>query len=450
MARAPEPATLATGTVVADRFEIGRVLGPGVAGMVYAARDRKSTRDVALEVLTAPWVVNEAARQRFITELTIARSLAHANIVRVHDVGATPECVYLSMELLKGRSLRRRLTAGAAAQIPLQEVHDIARQAIDALQHAQRIIVHRDLRPDNLWLSEDGTVKVMGFGIARALLGAEPDARREPDQAQYLAPEQRVAAKDAAKDVTTNVDWRADQYSLAVVLHELLTGALPTAPTSVESLRAARPDVPPRFAAAVVRALSPNPEDRWPDWTALLAELQVPKPARWRVAAIAAIGIVVAAGSGFYFLDRESLPMPPPSKEAVPPVATASIGAAPRVSPTEESSGNTPASAQPAQKPGEATGEGAPARSPEQLARGQEIFAMACVACHGTGAAGAPVLGDKAAWEPRIASGSAVLYERALQGYQGQGGFMPPKGGRIDLDDQQVIDAVEYMVESSK
>jgi cytochrome c5 len=81
---------------------------------------------------------------------------------------------------------------------------------------------------------------------------------------------------------------------------------------------------------------------------------------------------------------------------------------------------------------------------------GQEVFAMACVACHGAGVAGAPKLGDAAAWAPRIAQGASVLQEHAIKGYQGKAGFMPPKGGRVDLSDQSVINAVEHMVANSK
>jgi cytochrome c5 len=81
---------------------------------------------------------------------------------------------------------------------------------------------------------------------------------------------------------------------------------------------------------------------------------------------------------------------------------------------------------------------------------GEEVFNMACVACHGAGVAGAPKFGDKGAWVPRIAKGAATLHEHAIKGFQGQAGFMPPKGGRTDLSDKSIINAVDYMVSSSK
>ncbi|MGB5104324.1 MAG: c-type cytochrome, partial [Steroidobacteraceae bacterium] len=91
----------------------------------------------------------------------------------------------------------------------------------------------------------------------------------------------------------------------------------------------------------------------------------------------------------------------------------------------------------------------APAAGAADLA-GEDVYNQACVACHGAGVAGAPKFGDVAAWAPRIAQGSETLNTHALQGFQGKGGFMPPKGGRTDLSDQSVINAVEYMVAAAK
>jgi cytochrome c5 len=90
------------------------------------------------------------------------------------------------------------------------------------------------------------------------------------------------------------------------------------------------------------------------------------------------------------------------------------------------------------------------AAAPAADLAGDEVYKTACLACHGAGVAGAPKYGDKAAWGPRIAKGDATLHEHAIKGFQGQAGFMPPKGGRIDLSDQSVINAVDYMVAGSK
>lgn len=91
---------------------------------------------------------------------------------------------------------------------------------------------------------------------------------------------------------------------------------------------------------------------------------------------------------------------------------------------------------------------GAPAQ--QQALSGEEVYNSACVACHGAGIAGAPKFGDAAAWAPRIAKGTDTLHKHALEGFQGETGFMPPKGGRVDLSDESVINAVDYMVSNSK
>lgn len=90
------------------------------------------------------------------------------------------------------------------------------------------------------------------------------------------------------------------------------------------------------------------------------------------------------------------------------------------------------------------------AAAPAADLSGEEVYNMACLACHGAGVAGAPKMGDAAAWRPRIAKGDATLHKHAIEGFQGDAGFMPPKGGRIDLSDQSIINAVDYMVAKSK
>lgn len=90
------------------------------------------------------------------------------------------------------------------------------------------------------------------------------------------------------------------------------------------------------------------------------------------------------------------------------------------------------------------------AAAPAEELPGEQVYNMACVACHGAGVAGAPKFGDKGAWSPRIAEGADTLHKHALEGYQGKTGFMPPKGGRIDLADKSVMNAVDYMVAAGK
>jgi cytochrome c5 len=92
----------------------------------------------------------------------------------------------------------------------------------------------------------------------------------------------------------------------------------------------------------------------------------------------------------------------------------------------------------------------AAAAAPAEELPGEQVFNMACVACHGAGVAGAPKMGDKAAWGPRIAKGNDTLHKHAIEGFQGTAGFMPPKGGRVDLADKSIINAVDYMVAAGK
>ena len=154
--------------------------------------------------------------------------------------------------------------------------------------------MHRDIKPENIWLAEDGTVKLMDFGIARAYSSSHmTQTGMTLGTAYYMAPEQRVAAKD--------VDWRADQYALGVVLYELLAGTLPTG--AVKSLETERRDLPKRYARALMRAMSPKPDDRFPALAELLTEMDGPE----RKVAVGLGGLlliaagVAAAGAGAYF-----------------------------------------------------------------------------------------------------------------------------------------------------
>ncbi len=284
------------GAVLSSRLEIGALLGQGGMGNVYAARDRLKDEDVAIKVLRQDLLFSTAAKDRFLAEAKVSCNLSHPNIVRVYDVGLSGNYYYFSMERLKGHNLRHRIEAYEREnrQFGIDEVTDIARQLIDALRYAHRYIVHRDIKPENIWLAEDGTVKLMDFGIARAYSSSHmTQTGMTLGTAYYMAPEQRVAAKD--------VDWRADQYALGVVLYELLSGTLPTG--AVKSLETERRDLPKRYARALMRAMSPKPDDRFPALADLLTEMDGTE----RKVAVGLGGLlmiaagVAAAGVGAYF-----------------------------------------------------------------------------------------------------------------------------------------------------
>jgi serine/threonine protein kinase len=284
-----------TGDVLSSRLEIGDMLGQGGMGYVYAARDRLRNEDVAIKVLRQDLIFSSAAKERFLAEAKVSSNLSHPNIVRVYDVGESDGHYYLSMERLKGETLRQRMQRYQRDNrvFMVAEVTDIARQLIDALRYAHRYIVHRDLKPENVWLADDGTVKLMDFGIARAYTSAPmTQTGTTLGTAYYMAPEQRLGSKE--------VDWRADQYALGVMMYELIAGALPMG--ALQPLNQTRRDVPARFSQAVMRSMSPKPEDRWPSLDAWLTELQIPAR-QSNKAAVWFIGVLVAAvaGAGVYY-----------------------------------------------------------------------------------------------------------------------------------------------------
>jgi len=302
------------GAVLSSRLEIGALLGQGGMGNVYAARDRLKDEDVAIKVLRQDLLFSTAAKERFLAEAKVSCNLSHPNIVRVYDVGQSGNYYYFSMERLKGHNLRNRIEAYERdnRQFGIDEVTDIARQLIDALRYAHRYIVHRDIKPENIWLAEDGTVKLMDFGIARAYSSSHmTQTGMTLGTAYYMAPEQRVAAKD--------VDWRADQYALGVVLYELLSGQLPTG--AVKPLELVRRDLPKRYARALMRAMSPKPDDRFPALADLLTEMEGAE----RKVAVGIGGLlllaagVAAAGAGAYFFIKPAAP-PTPTVVATEPV----------------------------------------------------------------------------------------------------------------------------------
>jgi serine/threonine protein kinase len=312
------------GAVLSGRIELGELLGSGGMGNVYAARDRLKDEDVAIKVLRQDLIFSSAAKERFLAEAKMSCSLSHPNIVRVHDVGVSGNHYYFSMERLRGQTLRQRLEAYHRdnKQFSLAEVTDVARQLIDALRYAHRYIVHRDVKPENIWLAEDGTVKLMDFGIARAYSSVQlTQTGMTLGTAYYMAPEQRLTAKEA--------DWRADQYSLGVVLYELLSGSVPIG--AVKPLPTVRRDVSNRYAQALMRAMAPKPDDRWTSLNEMLAELQAPasRAPKTAVAVVLLGSVLVAVGAGaVYFGGFRNLLSPQASSAGAAKGAAASSTAA--------------------------------------------------------------------------------------------------------------------------
>ena len=268
------------GLLVEDRYRIQSLIGQGSAGSVYKARQELISRDVAMKVLHDYLVSDDEFVKRFKQEAKAASRLNHPNIITIYDFGIIPlgRRPYIAMDLLNGTPLSDLISQ--CDHIPIETVIPIFKMVCQALAEAHRQgVVHRDIKPENIVLVERGGKKffpiVVDFGIAR-LVQEESDAAKITrtgtvcGSPTYMSPEQCTSSK---------VDQRSDIYSLAIVLFETLTGAVPfTAEELVKvmtmhlldpapTLSATRPDLqfPEKLELVIARALSKHPEDRYQD-----------------------------------------------------------------------------------------------------------------------------------------------------------------------------------------
>jgi serine/threonine protein kinase/Tfp pilus assembly protein PilF len=260
------------GRTVADgRYEVVRQIGEGGMGAVYLARQVTMDRMVALKIIRADAVKSPDAAARFQREMKLTARIEHANTIRVYDFGEIEGQLYLTMELLRGRSLGAVLAE--AGRLPLDRIVRVAAQMARALQAAHSEgVVHRDLKPDNVMLieqyGEHDVVKVLDFGIAKSLeegQGAMTEAGAVVGTPRYLSPEQ---AKGTA------IDTRSDLYSLGIMLYEMASGQVPFNTPSLTGLLVAHvtevpapltqimPDAHPGLAALVDELLRKDPADR--------------------------------------------------------------------------------------------------------------------------------------------------------------------------------------------
>jgi hypothetical protein len=267
-------------------YELGRELGRGGMGVVYEAWQKSLRRRVAVKLLpvTVSWRPDAIVRLRR-EAATLAR-LDHPHIVRVHEVGQDGERHFLAMELVAGRSLatelvERRRCGGPPGAGDVHRAVAIGIQVADALQHAHDVgVVHRDVKPGNILVREDGTAVLTDFGLALAQRGPELSqtgaVTGTPD---YMAPEQALGERDA-------INARTDVFALGVTLYELLTLQLPfAAPTpqavlgNVVRAQARQPqrlnhELPEDLAAIVLKALEKDPAHRYQTAAALAQDLR--------------------------------------------------------------------------------------------------------------------------------------------------------------------------------
>jgi tRNA A-37 threonylcarbamoyl transferase component Bud32 len=261
-----------------DRYQLLDVLGQGGMAVVYRAYDTRLQREVALKLLAAHLITESAFYQRFEREARIVATLEHPSIVPIHDFGIDDNRQpYLVMRLLRGGTLRDRRARG---ELNGADLWPPMRQVAAALDYAHSLnIVHRDIKPVNILFDEKGNAYVSDFGIAKVRDTTTSDltGNNVLGTPAYMSPEQF--------DVN-QVDGRCDQYSLAVVLYEALTGRLPFAgktphvlmnqhlnepPAAAHTLN---PALPPATSAVLARALAKDPAARYPNVSAFVHELE--------------------------------------------------------------------------------------------------------------------------------------------------------------------------------
>jgi tetratricopeptide (TPR) repeat protein len=310
-------------------YEIIDLLGAGGMGEVYRARDTRLGRQVAVKLLPPELALDPAGMQRFRQEARAASALNHPNILTVHDIGNYEGTPFLVTELLEGQTLRQRLLASPLRQ---GEVLDIALQIASGLDAAHKKgIVHRDIKPGNVFLTKGGQVKILDFGLAKLLPDSPPEphdsaatsmASTVPGQIlgtmPYMSPEQ-VRGEP--------VDHRSDIFSLGVVLYEMATGrCLFARDTVADSLAAilkeelpepveVQPGLPPTLSRAIAHCLEKRPDERFQSARDLAFDLRTiqldtsersralgvgpaaPRRPALRIAALGALVFLVAAAA---------------------------------------------------------------------------------------------------------------------------------------------------------
>ena len=264
------------GRILDDRYELKEIIGTGGMAVVFKAMDHRLKRLVAVKILREELFSDEEFRSRFQTESQAVAMLSHPNIVAVYDVSRSRETEYIVMELLDGVTLKQDLREKGA--LSWEETLDFSEQIASALSHAHsKGLVHRDIKPQNLMLLPDGTIKVADFGIADLHTESSDGSGEAIGSVHYISPEQ-------ARGVA--VDERSDIYSLGIVMYEMLSGQLPFdnedemkiplmhLSTIPKPLAEYDPDIPEEMIRITMKAMEPDRNARYQTADELLEDLE--------------------------------------------------------------------------------------------------------------------------------------------------------------------------------
>ncbi|MBU5434783.1 Stk1 family PASTA domain-containing Ser/Thr kinase [Pseudoflavonifractor sp. MSJ-37] len=266
------------GKLLDDRYEILERIGTGGMAVVYKGRDHRLNRLVAIKILKDDLAQDEEFRRRFHDESRAVAMLSHPNIMAVYDVSTSGDMDYIVMELLDGITLKQYMQRRGGKLSWKEALHFII-QIMKALSHAHsRGIIHRDIKPHNIMVLRDGSIKVADFGIARLTSACQNTMTQEAlGSVHYISPEQARGS---------HIDARSDIYSAGVVLYEMLTGRLPyegDSPVAVAiqhinsiplSPRELEPDIPEALEAITLKAMASDVNKRYISADAMLADLE--------------------------------------------------------------------------------------------------------------------------------------------------------------------------------
>ncbi len=259
-------------------YRIIEKLGEGGMGVVYKAEDLMLHRTVALKFPSDPFVADAGVRSRLLNEARMAASLIHQNVTVIHGVGEHEGEPFIVMEYVDGMTLRHIIDKGET--LPVGRILTIALQLCEGLIAVhEKMVIHRDIKSENILLTEKDHVKIADCGLAARFITAEgmEDKLGLAGTTAYMSPEQAMGKP---------MDHRSDIFSVGVVLYEMVAGRLPFAAKNRDALlylimnadpdplETIRPDVPPLLASIISRALEKDPAKRYPDVKAMIEDLR--------------------------------------------------------------------------------------------------------------------------------------------------------------------------------